>query len=169
MSGPELGGRGARTITLALGGKRYGRYGAARCPAHDELSPSLSLADGSNERLLLFCHAGCSFAEIVVFLERLGILGEHFDARPLPRLGHATHEQRQDHAHVERRGRRAKAVWDETTLIGGTPAEKDLRSRARCHRLCGLTLRRGTRTVSVRSDRYERVRHGKSSSILLIL
>ena len=32
----------------------------ALCPAHDDKSPSLSITEGSDERTLLFCHAGCS-------------------------------------------------------------------------------------------------------------
>src|SRR5580704_15840525 len=37
----------------------------AHCPAHDDRSPSLSVAEGSGRRVLLFCHAGCEIAEIV--------------------------------------------------------------------------------------------------------
>jgi hypothetical protein len=32
----------------------------ARCPAHDDRTPSLSLAKGDDGRVLLHCHAGCS-------------------------------------------------------------------------------------------------------------
>ena len=31
----------------------------ARCPAHDDRMPSLSLAEGADGRALLYCHAGC--------------------------------------------------------------------------------------------------------------
>jgi hypothetical protein len=37
----------------------------ARCPAHDDKNPSLSLCDGDDGRVLLHCHAGCSFEAIV--------------------------------------------------------------------------------------------------------
>ena len=36
----------------------------ARCPAHDDNNPSLSIGEGDNGRLLLYCHAGCSFEDI---------------------------------------------------------------------------------------------------------
>ena len=37
----------------------------ARCPAHDDRNPSLSLGSGQNGEALLCCHAGCSAAEIL--------------------------------------------------------------------------------------------------------
>ena len=34
------------------------------CPAHDDGDPSLSIAEGENGKVLMFCHAGCSFEAI---------------------------------------------------------------------------------------------------------
>jgi hypothetical protein len=52
---------GAATLTRALGGKWYGHYGLAFCPAHDNRrTPALSLAKGAEGRLLATCHAGRS-------------------------------------------------------------------------------------------------------------
>jgi hypothetical protein len=42
----------------------------ARCPAHDDRSPSLSIAEGREGRVLMFCHAGC---EIDAIARALGI------------------------------------------------------------------------------------------------
>jgi hypothetical protein len=36
--------------------------------------PSLSVKDGAGGKLLLFCHAGCKYRDIVAALERRGIL-----------------------------------------------------------------------------------------------
>lgn len=36
----------------------------ARCPAHEDRNPSLSVSLGPNGRILICCHAGCSFREI---------------------------------------------------------------------------------------------------------
>jgi len=41
-----------------------GRW-VARCPAHDDKHPSLSLKVGDSGALLLYCWAGCSLEEIV--------------------------------------------------------------------------------------------------------
>lgn len=49
--------------------ERPGQY-KARCPAHDDRNPSLSVATGDDGRVLLYCHAGCSYQEIV---EALGM------------------------------------------------------------------------------------------------
>ena len=42
----------------------------ARCPAHNDHTPSLSVAVGSDGRILLRCHAGCPTSEVV---EALGL------------------------------------------------------------------------------------------------
>jgi putative DNA primase/helicase len=40
----------------------------ARCPAHGDTVNSLSIAEGSDGRALLHCHAGCTFEEVVAAL-----------------------------------------------------------------------------------------------------
>lgn len=37
----------------------------ARCPAHDDHRPSLSIAVGRDDRVLVHCHAGCAYSEIL--------------------------------------------------------------------------------------------------------
>lgn len=37
----------------------------ALCPAHDDHKPSLSITEGDDGRALLYCHAGCEFADIM--------------------------------------------------------------------------------------------------------
>lgn len=37
----------------------------ARCPAHEDRSPSLSVAEGTDERIMVHCFAGCSASEIM--------------------------------------------------------------------------------------------------------
>lgn len=45
--------------------KRSGDQWSARCPAHDDRGPSLSVKELSDGRLLLHCFAGCSVPQIV--------------------------------------------------------------------------------------------------------
>lgn len=52
----------------------------ARCPAHDDRHPSLSLRETADGRVLLHCFAGCAVAEIVAAVG-LG-LDDLFPARP---------------------------------------------------------------------------------------
>lgn len=48
--------------------KRQGKEWAARCPAHEDKRPSLSISEGEGGRALLHCHAGCKPEEIVAAL-----------------------------------------------------------------------------------------------------
>lgn len=45
--------------------KRSGAGWAARCPAHDDKAPSLSIAEGDNGGAVVNCHAGCAPEAIV--------------------------------------------------------------------------------------------------------
>jgi DNA primase len=52
-----------------LGGvKPTARGWTARCPAHGDRTPSLSIALGENDRILLYCFAACQPADIVAAL-----------------------------------------------------------------------------------------------------
>lgn len=55
------------TVEAALerAGSRRQRPGAWTCPAHDDRHASLSVKEGRDGRVLLTCHAGCTFESIV--------------------------------------------------------------------------------------------------------
>ncbi len=44
---------------------RNGRGYVARCPAHDDRSPSLHISEGDDGRILIHCFSGCTTEEIV--------------------------------------------------------------------------------------------------------
>jgi hypothetical protein len=48
--------------------RRSGGGWVARCPAHDDRNPSLSITAGEDGRALLHCHAGCTTESIVAAL-----------------------------------------------------------------------------------------------------
>ena len=50
------------------GVKRSGSGWTAKCPAHEDQHNSLSINEGDNGKELYFCHAGCSFEQIVATL-----------------------------------------------------------------------------------------------------
>jgi hypothetical protein len=121
---------GAEMITRALGGHWHGRYGTAKCPAHDDRNPSLSLSDGSEGRLLARCHAGCSFAAILDALRGLGLVDGQSTFRP-PSAEELARVRADERAHLAKQSMRAKSVWDDgaTVSISGTVAETYLQSR----------------------------------------
>lgn len=45
--------------------RKAGRGHIARCPAHADKSPSLSIREGDDGRILMHCHAGCTFEAVV--------------------------------------------------------------------------------------------------------
>lgn len=56
----------AADIMKALGGAKYGK---CLCPAHEDENPSLSVTDGEQGRVLVYCHAGCSQEAVVAALK----------------------------------------------------------------------------------------------------
>jgi phage/plasmid primase-like uncharacterized protein len=119
----------AKTITLALRGRWFGRYGISCCPAHlNTRTPSLSLADSDGGRLLLHCHAGCSFTAILDALKGLRLVegNGHYSppsAADLARIRQAEKEQ------AEKQEARALTCWGKAKPICGTIAETYLRLR----------------------------------------
>lgn len=112
----------AEALTRALGGRWHGRYGSARCPAHDDKRPSLSIAEGDDGRLLCHCHAGCEFASIMAGLGDRGLadqLSQESDCNKLPG-GDRSARSIADLINL---------IWSQSRPIGGTIAERYLRDR----------------------------------------
>ena len=63
----------AQTIAVALGGHRAGNCWMARCPAHDDSTPSLSIRETRDGKLLVHCHAGCEQAAVIAALQACGL------------------------------------------------------------------------------------------------
>jgi len=68
--------KSAAEIAKALGGRRCGSGWVARCPAHEDRRPSLSIRDGDGERVLVHCHAGCRQADVIEALRAQGLWPE---------------------------------------------------------------------------------------------
>ncbi|WP_395707959.1 toprim domain-containing protein [Reyranella sp.] len=85
----------AATIARTLGGRKSGNGFLLKCIAHDDSSPSLSIADGDDGRLLVRCHAGCDALDILAGFRRRGLLDDdhqhdHHRDRPAPHARPAT-------------------------------------------------------------------------------
>lgn len=55
--------------------RQHSGYWTARCPAHEDKRASLSVARGSKVPVLLKCHAGCSYDDVIFALEGQGLDG----------------------------------------------------------------------------------------------
>jgi putative DNA primase/helicase len=55
----------AEAIAKALGGRKTGATWMARCPAHEDRTPSLSITDGDNSKVLVRCYAGCDQLDVI--------------------------------------------------------------------------------------------------------
>lgn len=111
----------AEELTRALSGRWYRSYGIARCPAHDDRNPSLSIADGDDGRLLLYCHAGCSYDAIRRASEDIWDRA----AQSTPIKPRRTHNS--DSGVL---GPLISRLWGESRPGGGTRVEAYLRGRA---------------------------------------
>ena len=57
-----------RLLTRLDGVQRYGRGFMARCPVHDDRTPSLSINQADGGRILLHCWAGCETTAVLAAL-----------------------------------------------------------------------------------------------------
>ncbi|ASJ91144.1 DUF7146 domain-containing protein [Porphyrobacter sp. CACIAM 03H1] len=118
---------GARELTLALGGRWHGRYGAAPCPMcqpdRRRDQNALTLSDGRSGLLLHCKRAACDFCDI---LAAAGVIDGNYRA-----LDPADFAKRAAEAKVQaaRRAEAAHQLWSEGLPIDGTPAETYLRGR----------------------------------------
>ena len=63
----------AETVATALGGRRVGGGRKASCPAHDDQTPSLSIRDADNGKVLVRRHAGCDQEQVIATLRSLDL------------------------------------------------------------------------------------------------
>ena len=70
----------AETIAKALGGRKAGGGWMARCPAHDDRTPSLSIGDAGDGKVLVRCHAGCDQERVISALRSRGLWPENGSA-----------------------------------------------------------------------------------------
>ncbi|MEQ1719447.1 MAG: toprim domain-containing protein [Hyphomicrobium sp.] len=68
----------AQTIAAALGGHRVGTTWIARCPAHADSTPSLSINETGDGKLLVHCHAGCEQTAVIATLQTCGLWAPGF-------------------------------------------------------------------------------------------
>jgi phage/plasmid primase-like uncharacterized protein len=119
----------AETIAKALGGHRAGATWMARCPAHDDSSPSLAISAGKNCKVLVRCHAGCDQRDVIAALIERG-LWDSTGKRPggIARK-HRKNLEREPDPDAKARTEAALAIWRASQDIAGSLGEAYLRSR----------------------------------------
>lgn len=99
-------------IVAGLRGTWHGAYAMARCPAHADRAPSLSLRQGDH-RILVHCFAGCANEDVLRELGRVSPIR----GSPPPRY------------RPEGSGAQVERLWEQGIAIRGTLAERYLRAR----------------------------------------
>lgn len=111
----------AKQLCEELGGYWSGSKGMARCPAHDDRTPSLGVTLG-RRAILFHCFAGCSQDQVLTALAARGVSPRSFfsgevEVEPRVNVGKPAY-----HAFAER-------IWREATPIDDTPAKTYLQAR----------------------------------------
>ncbi len=120
----------AREITKALHGRWLGSHGMARCPAHDDKNPSLSITE-RNGKLLTNCFGGCDPVAVWGAFKRLGLVVTSFGHRqilPYGRISNVANSQHSDRT-ANALARSALRFWNASIPATGTPAAEYLRCR----------------------------------------
>jgi len=119
----------AETIAKALDGRKAGSGWSARCPAHDDRTPSLSLRDTGDGKVLVRCHAGCDQDEVIAHLKASGLWMQNgprlFRYAALGRVIKPTEPDRDEIKRTEA----ALSIWQAAKPAGGTLIETYLGSR----------------------------------------
>lgn len=119
----------AERLAAALHGRRSGAGWMARCPAHDDRHPSLSIQGAANGTVLVRCHAGCDQSRVIAALRASGLWQgrserRHQDDRPTRRESDRQRD-RDDIVRTEA----AISIWAAAKPAMGTPVETYLHSR----------------------------------------
>ena len=125
----------AQAIVTALGGRWRGGRGMARCPAHDDREPSLSVTQTTDGRPLVHCFGTCSQFAVIDALRRRNLWPDG----PVEADPSSPHRltTKPDGLGIDDRRRRHRAyeIWSAAVPIPGTIAETYLRGRGITGRL----------------------------------
>ena len=118
----------AETIAKALGGRKTGAGWTARCPAHDDHEPSLSIRAGDVGKVLVRCHAGCDQKQVIAALRSRGLWSEG-GRRHTGKSSLTTAASKQPDQDDAKRIETAAAIWRATIPAIGTLVQSYLLSR----------------------------------------
>jgi putative DNA primase/helicase len=126
--GSEVRRVNAEAIARALGGRRVGGTWTARCPAHGDRKPSLSIRDAEDGKVLVRCHARCDQERIIAALRGLGLWPDG-GRRPLLRKVRSMPAELKPESDDTKRTEAALAIWRSAKRAKGTLVDVYLASR----------------------------------------
>src|SRR4029078_12608589 len=94
----------------------------ARCRAHHDREPSLSISNSDDGKVLVRCHAGCDQEEVVAILRSRGLWpenGAHLRKLSGPRATAKSQSVRDDTKRTEA----ALTIWEAAMRANGTLVE----------------------------------------------
>ncbi len=115
-------------IGRALGGRKIGAGWSARCPAHNDRTPSLSIRDADDGKVLVRCHAGCDQNAVIAALRLRGLWPDADRRSPRQPTRHAVPEYETTRNRADR-SQAALSIWRGSRPAKGTLVEIYLRSR----------------------------------------
>ena len=118
----------AEAIARALGGHRAGATWMARCPVHEDRSPSLSINAGKGGKVLVHCHAGCDQRDLIAALQERGLWQATGRASRIA-FNHRRRIAEEPDADIQKRSAAALAIWQASHAAEATPVATYLRSR----------------------------------------
>lgn len=119
----------AEEIAQALGGRKVGGSWRVCCPMHDDRTPSLSVRDANDGKVLVHCYAGCGQEEVIDALRHRGLWpntryqGKMIRSQPRLRADHERDDE------VVDRTAAALKIWRLAEPATNTLVETYLRSR----------------------------------------
>jgi len=115
------------SIVKALGGRQAGKGWIACCPSHEDRNPSLSIKEGAGGKPLIYCHTGCSQAEVINALKSRGLWKPTSEINIFRRFDHKVTNYSSS-CHNER-SESALRLWNASQPAIGTPLEPYLYTR----------------------------------------
>ena len=111
----------ARRLCESRGGRWSGTKGMARCPAHDDRTPSLGVTLGRHA-ILFHCFAGCDQASVIEAFRREGTTPASLFAGP-------SIERSEDAMERRALSRGALRIWRDACALKASPAKAYLEAR----------------------------------------
>jgi putative DNA primase/helicase len=119
----------AETIAKALRGRKAGGGWSARCPVHDDRTPSLSLRDSGDGKVLVCCHAGCDQGEVIAHLKASGLWAQNSPRQFRYAASHRVTKPTEPDRDEVKRIEAALSIWQAAKPACGTLVETYLGSR----------------------------------------